>query len=54
MRNDQGRVDQLLGYLGLLLLGTLGWAADHFRLGPTGSLGTTHPFTGHASRRAHA
>jgi hypothetical protein len=54
MRNGERRADQLLGYLGLLLIGALGWAADHVRLGLTATERTAHSHTAHASRRARA
>ena len=54
MSNGPGRIDRVLGYLGLLLIGTLGWAADHVHVGPTVARETAHPSTVHASRRAHA
>jgi hypothetical protein len=54
MHNGERRVDKLLGYLGLLLIGALGWAADHVRLGLTAPERTAHPHTAHATGRARA
>jgi hypothetical protein len=56
MHNGERRVDRLLGYLGLLLIGALGWAADHVRLGLTAPERTAnpHPHTAHAPGRARA
>jgi hypothetical protein len=56
MHNGERRIDRLLGYLGLLLIGALGWAADHVRLGLTAPERTAnpHPHTAHASGRARA
>ncbi len=54
MHNGERRADRLLGYLGLLVIGALGWAADHVRLGPTAPERTAHPHITHASGRARA
>jgi len=48
------RVDRVLGYLGLLLIGALGWAADHLRVGAPAAQQTPHTPPMHASGRAHA
>jgi hypothetical protein len=54
MRSDPRRLDRVLGYLGLLLIGTLGWIADRIRVGPAAPEGATHPYTARATRRAQA
>jgi hypothetical protein len=48
------RVDRILGYLGLLLIGTLGWAADRLLVGLPAPQRTPHTPPTHASGRAHA
>jgi hypothetical protein len=47
MATWSGRIDRLLGWLGLLLVGVLGWAADHARPRPV-------PAAGRAARHGHA
>jgi hypothetical protein len=49
------QVDRVLGYLGLLLIGALGWAADRLRVvGAPATQRTPHTPPMHASGRAHA
>lgn len=48
------RVDRVLGYLGLLLIGVLGWAADRPRTEPVAPRRANDLSPAHASRRAHA
>jgi hypothetical protein len=48
------RVDRVLGYLGLLLIGALGWVADRLPAGPAAPQAATHSRPVHASGRAHA
>ena len=47
-------VDRVLGYLGLLLIGALGWAADRLQVGAPQTPHTPHTPPMHASGRAHA
>ena len=48
------RVDRVLGYLGLLLIGALGWAADRLQVALPAQPRTPHTPPVHASGRAHA
>ena len=47
-------VDRVLGYLGLLLVGALGWAADRLRIVAPETQRSPHTPPVHASGRAHA
>ena len=48
------RGDRVLGYLGLLLIGALGWVADRLPAGPAAPQAVTHSRPMHVSGRAHA